>query len=319
MQRALPGSLLIHAGVIGIALVGFSWPEADDAPAAQSVSVSIVAMSTVSSNASEVVQSDSTENMTSPGATATMPPTLQAIEPRAVQTIAETTVPLPPPTQPPVPNEPVEPMEAEAIEPLPLEQAELAPARTDLAELSSTAISPVASQAVVPATPPALEPISNEEAKLAPVPAKLSFERPSKPTERPRPPQQDKPRPAAPTQAGNGGTGNADSVASAGAPSQQASSGNGGDAEVARYPSQVVGKLRRALRSGNGPRGEVLVRFTVHANGEVSGISVGRSSGNAAVDQAGLAIVTRAAPFPPIPPAAARADWTFDVPLAFGG
>jgi protein TonB len=61
------------------------------------------------------------------------------------------------------------------------------------------------------------------------------------------------------------------------------------------------------------------VRFTVLADGSVAGISIGRSSGNAAIDQAGLATVSRAAPFPPIPDGANRADWTFDVPLEFRG
>ena len=84
-------------------------------------------------------------------------------------------------------------------------------------------------------------------------------------------------------------------------------------------PATSCEKLRRALRSINGPRGAVVVRFTVLADGRVSGVGIGRSSGNAAVDQAWLATVSRAAPFPPIPAEANRSDWTFDVPLAFGG
>ena len=122
-----------------------------------------------------------------------------------------------------------------------------------------------------------------------------------------------------PSAAGNGGSNNADAVASAGSTAQQVGAGNGGDAEVAKYPSEVLRKLRRALRSSNGPRGEVVVRFTVLANGQVTDVGIGSSSGNGAVDQAGLATVDRAAPFPGIPAAANRSSWTFDVPLAFGG
>ena len=33
MRYALPGSVLVHAGILGIALYGFAWPEAEDAPA----------------------------------------------------------------------------------------------------------------------------------------------------------------------------------------------------------------------------------------------------------------------------------------------
>ena len=69
----------------------------------------------------------------------------------------------------------------------------------------------------------------------------------------------------------------------------------------------------RAAR-GRG-RGEVWVRFTVEASGQVSGVRVVRSSGDAGVDQAGLSAVQRAAPFAPPP----GGGMTFDVPLAFGG
>lgn len=193
----------------------------------------------------------------------------------------------------------------------------------ELAELSSTALSARTSQALAATPAPTLAPVSSADLKTAPVPKTLSFQRPSQPTHSsPAPaPAQPKPRAPAPqpSQSGNGGAGDADAIAAAGGAAQQAGAGNGGDAEVARYPSEVLGRLRRALRSNSSSRGEVVVRFTVLANGQVSGISIGRSSGNATVDQAGLATVTRAAPFPPIPPQANRSNWTFDVPLAFGG
>ncbi len=290
MLRALPGSLLAHAAVLGIALAGFAWPEAEDAPAAAAVNVSIITMANVSANATEVVQSDSTVNLVSSGVAAVAPSTIE-----------------------PVPVEVIEPVEAVQAEP----QA-VAEARTiEIAALSSTAVSSLAGRPVAAAAPATIEPVSIEELKTAPVPKTLSFERPSRPTEV-KPPQQT-PRPAAPQPSGNGGTNDGDAVAAAGSPAQQVGTGNGGDAEIAKYPSDVLRKLRRALRSSNGPSGEVVVRFTVLADGRVSGVSIGRSSGNAAVDQAGLATVSRAAPFPPIPEGANRSDWTFDVPLAFGG
>ncbi|SEQ37158.1 protein TonB [Devosia sp. YR412] len=354
MQRALSGSALVHAAVLGAALIGFAWPAPEDAPAAESVSVSIVTMSSVSANATEVIQSDATADMVSSGAASTTPPvldpveaetvepiteTVEAVEPETQEPVTETSVePLPPETAEPVIEATAEPLAAESAEPLEaaaLEITEPQPepvqpvqSTMEMAMLSSTAVSSLTSQPVAPAPSETIEPISSEDVKLAPVPQTLSRPRPSAPVvhkpqpPKPQPTQQATPRPATtppPSTAGNGGRNNADSVASAGSAAPQVGSGNGGDAEVAKYPSEVLRKLRRALRSNSGPSGEVVVRFTVLANGQVTDISIGRSSGNSAVDQAGLATVSRAAPFPGIPPAANRASWVFDLPLAFGG
>lgn len=92
-----------------------------------------------------------------------------------------------------------------------------------------------------------------------------------------------------------------------------------GNAAVSNYPGTVTSKLRRALRRQGRLRGEVQVKFVVDSNGSVTGVGVGRSSGNAAVDKAGMDTVRRAAPFPPIPADARRSTWAFNVPLAFGG
>lgn len=64
-------------------------------------------------------------------------------------------------------------------------------------------------------------------------------------------------------------------------------------------------------------RGEATVRFVVGAEGNLLKVALLRSSGNEAIDQASLAAVKRAAPFPPIPEAAGRSSWQFDVPLGF--
>jgi len=357
MRVALSGSALVHAGVLGLLLVGFVWPEADDAAAAVPVTVDIIPMSTVSSNSVEQVESDSTVSALSAGNSDT---TIEAVTPDVVEPMtepveAETPEAIEPVTEPVEIQdaEPVEPEQVaeqtEPVEPPPpaeiVEPAEAEP--LEMAELSSSADSSVSvaplvasvptevleaqpvdsaapSTPVEPETTEAIEPVSAEELSTAPVPQQLSFQRPSKPiVHAPRPPTQQQPRPQqqpTPQTAGNGGNSQADSVAAAGGAQQQvASNGNGGSAEVARYPSQVIGKLRSALRRANGQAGEVVVRFTVLGNGQLSGVSVARSSGNGSTDQAGLALVQRAAPFPPIPVGAGRSDWTFDVPLAFGG
>ena len=92
-------------------------------------------------------------------------------------------------------------------------------------------------------------------------------------------------------------------------------------AAVTNYPGKVAGKLRRSWRfprslRGKASRGEVLVSFTVAANGSASGVRVARSSGSSDLDRAAMDAVRRAAPFPPIPSAAGRRSWAFTVPLA---
>ncbi|MBU1306462.1 MAG: TonB family protein [Alphaproteobacteria bacterium] len=292
MHLAFPGSALVHAGVIGLALVGFAWPEPDDAAAPAAVSVSIIATATVSTNTTSTIQSDSTVDLVSAGAAPTTP---AVIEPLA-------------------PDEPIAPLPPAAAAP-PVERV------ADIVPLASTALTPQSSPPVPPAPAERLEPVESHDFNAAPVPQTLSIKRTDKPTY-PKPtvqqPREIEPTTAQSTPAGNGGANAADSVAAAGSAAPSGGAGSGGDAAVARYPSQVLSKLRRALRGGNLPHGEVVVRFTVAANGNVSGVGIGRSSGNAAIDAAGVATVNRAAPFPPIPPAAARSNWTFDVPLAFG-
>lgn len=108
---------------------------------------------------------------------------------------------------------------------------------------------------------------------------------------------------------------------------QQASRGgskNGkvGNAAVSNYPGKVAAKLRRAMRAV--PRrtaakasSELRIKFTVGAGGGVSGIRIARSSGSSEVDQIALALVRRAAPFPPIPEGAGRSSWAFELPIGF--
>ncbi|MBF0678692.1 MAG: TonB family protein [Devosia sp.] len=307
MHYALPGSALVHAGMIGLFLIGFNWSDVDDAPAPTPVSVSIVALSTVATNSTQVLQSDATVTAVSAGSS------VQSLEPLASEIIDPVEAQIEPlqieqiePVDPTPPEVPVQAEPMEALEPP--QRVELTSDSTDALEAMSSTVEPLQTASI--------EPISVDDLKVAPVPQTLSFERPSKPT--PRPAAQP-PKTRAPGQAGNGGQSQADSVAAAGAPATASGNGSGGQAEVARYPSVVISELRRALRRTGSNRGEVVVRFTVNASGQLANVSIARSSGNSAVDQAGITTVQRAAPFPPIPSGAGRNSWTFDVPLAFGG
>jgi protein TonB len=95
-----------------------------------------------------------------------------------------------------------------------------------------------------------------------------------------------------------------------------------GNAAVSNYPGKIVAKLRRALRYPSEARGRRLngvaqVRFVIGSSGDVGSVGLAASSGSPVLDEAALATVHRAAPFPPIPEGAGRSSWTFTIPLAF--
>jgi len=111
--------------------------------------------------------------------------------------------------------------------------------------------------------------------------------------------------------------GNADRTAQAGQAvgrdtAKAATSGQGGSADAAgnaaasNYPGLVMRALARVPRPPIRTRGAAVVAFKVAGNGGLSGASVVRSSGSAALDQAALRLVRRAAPFPPPPRGAQR-------------
>lgn len=96
--------------------------------------------------------------------------------------------------------------------------------------------------------------------------------------------------------------------------------GEAGNAAVSNYPGQVTSKLRRAVRSVSrgarrGAQRDVHVAFVVTANGGLGSVRISQSSGSSDLDEAALASVRRAAPFPPIPAGAGRSSWSFTVPL----
>ena len=73
-------------------------------------------------------------------------------------------------------------------------------------------------------------------------------------------------------------------------------------ANTSSYNAQVSAHLRRFQVSPDSSRGgTTVVLFTLAANGAVTSVSLGSSSGSAVLDQAALGMVRRASPFPPIP------------------
>lgn len=329
MRLALPGSALVHGTIMVVLLAGFTWPEPEDAPAGTPVTVDIVSLSAVTDNVTETIESDATESLVSAGTSATVStvsaPTVEPVDPAAPQPVSELLEPIETPT-------PQNPQSPPTVKPLTQQSAgvEVAELSSAAPSLEALAAQPVAAPIVQPVTPATqtLEPTEVQDLKTAPVPQTLTIARRSEPTyprpsatsPTPKPQAEHRPQPpAASASAGNGGASNADSTAGRSG-GQQGQGGSGGDAAVAEYPGKVLGRLRNALRyprDAGGAAGEVHVQFTVSANGVPTGLQVVRSSGNAAIDQAGIATVSRAAPFPPIPAGAGRSNWIFTVPLAF--
>lgn len=97
---------------------------------------------------------------------------------------------------------------------------------------------------------------------------------------------------------------------------------NGGQADTSSYSAIVLAHLQRfrvypdQARSA-GVTGVSTVRFTLGAGGNVIAVSLAGSSGAGMLDQAALAMVQRAAPFPAIPPSLGRSSMTFAAPIRF--
>lgn len=325
MRFALPGSALVHASVIGSLFIGFNWQNSEDAAAPSPVAVSIISVSTAVTNDSETLESDSSLSSISAGSVTSSDTPSEVIEPlppeETAQEAAEVVEPTPTESiQPQVAEPPIESIEPELseVEPPP-ELIEAVLAELTTADTSTELVS-------------ALAPVQAEQLEVAELVEAVEMPLIAMPTARDQRPadQPDKSREnqlrretaqrPRPTQAGNGGNAAADSAAAArpqAAAAVASNTGAGGEAEVAKYPSQVMNKLRRAIRQ-IGQSGEPWVRFTVQSNGQVGGISVIKSSGKPDVDNAAVALVQRAAPFPAIPAAANRTTWTFELPLTFG-
>lgn len=96
----------------------------------------------------------------------------------------------------------------------------------------------------------------------------------------------------------------------------------GGQASASSYNAMVVAHLQRfrtypAEARARGTTGISAVRFSLNANGAVISVSLARGSGAAVLDQAALAMVRRASPFPPIPPGLGRSSMSFTAPVRF--
>ena len=132
---------------------------------------------------------------------------------------------------------------------------------------------------------------------VVPVAAAIERAPPTPPSPQPAPPPAAPPVPDAPP-----------------APAAAGSSATSWEGQVLARLAKVKAYPEAARRAGI--EGIVLVRFTVVRDGALLGVALAASSGSPMLDHAATAAVTRAAPFPPIPPARPdRVELT--VPVSF--
>ncbi len=96
----------------------------------------------------------------------------------------------------------------------------------------------------------------------------------------------------------------------------------GGRAAISSYQAQVLAHLQRhrvypSEAQSRGITGVARVRFSLSSNGSVISASLAGSSGTSVLDQAAIAMVRRASPFPAFPAGIQRAQLDFAAPIRF--
>ena len=182
---------------------------------------------------------------------------------------------------------------------------------------------PVAPQAPPPEPLPeavTAAPSFAPQASLRPV------NRPARPTPQParqappaHAPQQAAPRPAAPAQraAGQGSGAAAGTAGTSPAPTASAAQVQ---SLMARWGGEIRSRIERRKsypRAAGGASGTVQVAIRVGADGQLRGLGIAGSSGNAALDQAALTAVQRAGRFPAAPAGIGGGAHSFTLPMAF--
>jgi protein TonB len=158
-----------------------------------------------------------------------------------------------------------------------------------------------------------------EEPSAAPAPARKP---PPKPSSKPAP----KPVPAKARSAPARPASQAEQAAQSPQPGETGGGGASreerGSASISTYQARLAAHLRRfraypAAAADQGIRGTATVTFTVNGSGAVMSARLAGGSGHAILDEAAVAMVKRASPFPPIPAALAQSTMTVTVPVRF--
>ncbi|WFU07938.1 TonB family protein [Rhizobium sp. CB3090] len=321
------GSFLFHAVIVAALLVTMvTAPEDAVEEAGDTVSVIMLGSSDLDQmSAGEESKEPQPEEIT---ADAVQPETVQPAdvkpaEMEAVQPVTET-------VEAAQPSQPLQQVSPETVvSPEPEVLATQAPAETTVVQ-SMTSVQPTDAEPAeirpAEAEPVDVQPTEITQAAVPPsevvtTPVEKPV-KPAKPVEKPKNVVKKQP-PKVAKKAGSGGESEQDSKKGAAEGTETAQSNansqadgqrsGSGSAAVANYPGKVQSRIRRAVRlSSKYEKGMMVrIRLTIGAGGELSSLSVARSSGIPELDDAVTDGVRRAAPFPPLPPEWGKPSWSF--------
>ncbi|NLS15420.1 TonB family protein [Rhizobium sp. P40RR-XXII] len=314
------GSCLFHAVIVAVLLLTFvATPEDAQEEAGDSVSVIMIG----NSDADQMAAGEETPQTEPEQVTA------EAVQPQTVQPTEVT----PEETQPPQPDivqpQEVETQQAQTAEPV--EQAQPTTVVPEQPQILATQV-PAETTVVQPAEP--VQPVETEVVEAQPVepPAAVAT-----PVEKPKPIEKPKEvkRPVAKVAKAKSGSlgesredtkrGAADGIEAAQADTNSqvnARRTGSGDAAVANYKGKIQSRIRRYVQrvSSKYEKGLILVvNLTIGSGGELRSLSLTRSSGDSALDQAVMEQIRNAAPFPPLPSEWGRPTWPFMQAVQVGG
>ena len=203
-------------------------------------------------------------------------------------------------TAAPVVSSPVEPVDPDAPAPPSMPQATPAEPATPLRSIESVAVSE--------AVEPLPEAPRATEVETAPRPPGRPRDLASQPMPEPEPQPAPEPQPEPQVAESAPAQGNAEIEVRQSTQAAQAEAQ--ASAAAASYPTQVMQRLSRTRRDRVRMAGTAVISFTVADSGGLAALGVAQSSGAPEVDEAGLALVQRAVPFP-VPPPGAQRNFSF--------
>lgn len=166
---------------------------------------------------------------------------------------------------------------------------------------------------------PAADPIQLDTRPATPTPPKPAPKAAPKPSPKPAPKPAPKPRPSQAGQAGQkaSGSGGGDQAGTT-AKARVATVSKGEQAKLRQvWGAKIRSKIARAQRFPRSLRatGTSVVRLRVGRDGRLLGVTLARSSGDSALDQAAMASVRRAKRFSKAPKALPGDSFTFVLPI----
>ncbi|WP_394199216.1 cell envelope integrity protein TolA [Litoreibacter albidus] len=93
---------------------------------------------------------------------------------------------------------------------------------------------------------------------------------------------------------------------------QKGRAAKSGNAAASNYPGKVMHRISRIRKPNVSTRGVAVVSFAIASSGQLSSLSIARSSGSAALDKAALGVIRKAQPFP-APPHGARRSFSIKI------